>query len=245
MLLAWVQSVATLASTIELMVKRAAAMGVMVGGGGAGRGLEFGPFEGYVSCMGAPAGMLRRATYADLEAVPPNMVAELIGGVLHTLPRPAPRHARVSSRLGGELVGPFDIGKSGPGGWVILDEPELHFPDPSAPGEIDAVVPDLAGWRVERMPELPDTAYFTLAPDWVCEVLSPSTAKLDREEKLPLYAREGVRWAWLVDPIACALEVFVLGAERRWRAAGVHRGEARVRVEPFDAIELDLTLLWG
>jgi Uma2 family endonuclease len=195
--------------------------------------------------MGRPAEQRRRATYADLEAVPPIKVAELIRGVLHVMPRPAPRHARASSRLGAKLGGPFDLGDSGPGGWVILDEPELHFPDPEEPGEIDALVPDLAGWRRERMPELPETAYFTLAPDWICEVLSPSTETLDRDEKMPLYAREGVRHAWLVDPIARTLEVFTLGPELRWRSVDTHRGAARVRVEPFDALELDLSVLWA
>src|ERR1700739_3549628 len=123
--------------------------------------------------MGHPAENVgRRATYADLEAVPPHQVAELVGGVLHVMPRPAPRHARSASRLGMKLGGPFDLGEGGPGGWHILDEPELHFPVPNAPGEIDALVPDLAGWRRERMPELPETAAFELAPDWICEVLS-------------------------------------------------------------------------
>src|SRR5688572_22440862 len=106
--------------------------------------------------MGQPVEKPRRATYADLEAVPPNKVAELVRGILHVFPRPAPKHAWASSRLGVKLGGPFGLGDGGPGGWHILDEPELHFPDPSAPGEIDALVPDLAGWRVERMPELPD-----------------------------------------------------------------------------------------
>src|SRR5829696_4191700 len=152
--------------------------------------------------MGQPVEKRRRATYADLEAVPPGKVAELIGGQLYVMPRPAPRHANAAGRLQGKLSGPFDLGEGGPGGWWILPEPELHFPDPAAPGEIDAVVPDVAGWRVERMPELPETAYCPLAPDWICEVLSPSTEKADRHEKMPLYAREGVRWAWLVDPIA-------------------------------------------
>jgi Uma2 family endonuclease len=194
--------------------------------------------------MGQPAEKLpSRATYADLEAVPAPQVAELVRGVLHVMPRPAPKHARASSRLGIEIGGPFDAGKGGPGDWVILDEPELHFPDPTAPGESDAVAPDLAGWRRERMPELPETAYFSLAPDWMCEVLSPSTAAFDRAEKMPLYAREGVRHAWLVDPIARTLEVFEL--ERgRWMLAGVHRDAARVRAVPFDAIELDLSVLW-
>ncbi|WP_438001898.1 Uma2 family endonuclease [Sorangium sp. So ce185] len=195
--------------------------------------------------MGQPAEKPRRATYADLEAVPPNKVAELVRGTLHVFPRPAPRHARASSRLGGKLSGPFDLGEGGPGGWHILDELELHFSDPNAPGEIDALVPDLAGWRVERMPELPQTAYFELAPDWSCEVLSPSTEGVDRDEKMPIYAREGVRHAWLIDPIARTLEVYVLGEDRRWGPAMVHRDAARVRVEPFDAIELDLSVLWA
>ncbi|WP_437948086.1 Uma2 family endonuclease [Sorangium sp. So ce296] len=195
--------------------------------------------------MGQPAEKPRRATYADLEAVPPNNVAELVRGTLHVFPRPAPRHARASSRLGGKLSGPFDLGEGGPGGWHILDEPELHFSDPNAPGEIDALVPDLAGWRVERMPELPQTAYFELAPDWICEVLRPSTEGVDRDEKMPIYAREGVRHAWLVDPIARTLEVYVLGEDRRWGPAMVHRDAARVRVEPFDASELDLSVLWA
>ncbi|WP_437942090.1 Uma2 family endonuclease [Sorangium sp. So ce341] len=194
--------------------------------------------------MGQPAEKQRRATYADLEAVPPNKVAELIAGVLHVMPRPAPPHARASSRLGIKLGGPFDLGDGGPGGWHIIDEPELHFPDPHAPGEIDALVPDLAGWRRERMPELPETAFFPLAPDWVCEVLSPSTAEVDRTVKMPVYAREGVRHAWLVDPLARTLEVYVLGQDRRRDSAVVHRDAARVRVEPFDAIELDLSVLW-
>jgi Uma2 family endonuclease len=194
--------------------------------------------------MGHPAEKVRRrATYADLEAVPPNEVAELVGGVLHVMPRPAPRHARSSSRLGMKLGGPFDLGEGGPGGWHILDEPELHFPDPKEPGEVDALVPDLAGWRRERMPALPETAAFELAPDWICEVLSKSTEDFDRDEKMPIYAREGVKHAWLVDPIAETVEVFVLGSRQRWGPPSTYRGAARVRLVPFDAVELDLSAL--
>jgi Uma2 family endonuclease len=123
----------------------------------------------------------RRATYEDLLQVPEHLVAEIIHGQLVTHPRPAPRHARASSSLGDELVSPFDKGRGGPGGWWILDEPELHL-------GAHVLVPDLAGWRRERMRSLPDTAWFELAPDWVCEVLSPGTARLDRVEKLPIYA---------------------------------------------------------
>ncbi|WP_438026803.1 Uma2 family endonuclease [Sorangium sp. So ce233] len=195
--------------------------------------------------MGQPAEKARRATYADLEAVAPNKIAELVRGTLHVFPRPAPRHANAASSLGADLHGAFQRGRGGPGGWWILDEPELHFPDPDAPREIDSLVPDLAGWRRERMPELPETAYFTLAPDCICEVLSPSTAAFDRDEKMPVYAREGVRHVWLVDPIARTLEVYVLGGDRRLGPAVVHRAAARVRAEPFDAIELDLSALWA
>jgi Uma2 family endonuclease len=197
--------------------------------------------------MGHPAEKpRRRATYADLEAVPPGKVAELIRGTLHVMPRPHPRHARASSRLTIELGGPFDLGRGGPGGWVLLDEPELHFPDPEAPGEIEALVPDIAGWRRERLPELPEEAYFTLAPDWICEVLSTSsTEERDREEKMPIYAREGVRHAWLVDPVKKTLEAYELGERQRWGTPVVHRGDARVRIAPFEELELDLSLLWA
>jgi Uma2 family endonuclease len=143
------------------------------------------------------------------------------------------------------LGGPFDLGDGGPGGWRILDEAELHFPDPTSPGAVDVVVPDLAGWRLARMPELPDAAYFTLAPDWICEVLSKSTEAYDRDVKKPLYAREGVRDAWLIDPVARVFEGYTLDEDRRWGEARVHRGDVRVRIEPFDAIELDLSILWS
>ena len=190
----------------------------------------------------APARHLRRF----LEAVPPGKVAELYGGILHVMPRPAPKHARSSSALGMKLGGPFDLGEGGPGGWSILDEPELHFPDPTEVGAVDALVPDLAGWTRERMPDLPeDEAFFTLAPDWVCEVLSKSTEDTDWDDKMPIDAREGVRHAWLVDPIERTLEVYVLGTGAAWIAAGEHRDAARVRLPPFDAVELDLSALWA
>lgn len=195
--------------------------------------------------MGHPAQKPNRATYADLEAVPSHKVAELIRGVLHVMPRPAPRHARAASALGGKLGNPFDFGEGGPGGWWILDEPELHFPDPESPGDIEAVVPDIAGWRRDRMPSLPETAYFALAPDWICEVLSKSTEEIDRGEKMPIYAREGVAHAWLVDPLARTVEAYALVQDGRFGDAVVHRGDARVRLPPFEAIELDLAALWA
>ncbi|MFT3773317.1 MAG: Uma2 family endonuclease [Minicystis sp.] len=186
----------------------------------------------------------RRATYADYAAVPSHLRAELIGGTLRVMPRPAPREARASTRLTVQICGPFDLGRGGPGGWHILDEPELHFPDPSAPGEKDVVVPDLAGWRLEHTPELPEEAHFTLAPDWICEVLSKSTEDTDRNEKMPIYTREGVRHAWLIDPVKKTLEVFALGAKRQWEAIAAHEGYARVRAVPFEVVEVDLSVLW-
>jgi len=179
----------------------------------------------------------RPATYEDVLATPEHVVAEVLFGVLHTNPRPAARHARAASRLGGELDGPFDRGRGGPGGWILLDEPELHL------GE-DILVPDLAGWRRERMSSFPyDAAFFTLAPDWICEVLSPSTAKIDRSDKLTIYAREGVRNAWLLDPSAHTLEV-LRPENGRWTIVGVHGDEAPIRAEPFDAVALSLRELW-
>ena len=177
-----------------------------------------------------------RATYEDLVAVPDHLVAEIIDGELHTSPRPAPRHADASSGLVGALRGPFDRGRGGPGGWTILFEPELHLAD-------DVLVPDVAGWRRERVPGLPEIASFPLAPDWICEVLSPVTAALDRVKKLAIYAREGVSHAWLVDSIARTVEVLRLESGR-WVIAGTFGGAGVIHAEPFDAVELDLTLLW-
>ena len=179
----------------------------------------------------------RRATYLDLLLVPSHRVAEIVDGDLHVSPRPASRHALASSGLGSQLWAPFHHGRGGPGGWWILDEPELHL------GE-DVLVPDLAGWRRERMPEFPDTPAFTLAPDWACEVVSPGTERLDRAKKMPVYAREGVRHLWLVNPAARTLEVYRV-AEGRWLLLATHEGAARVRAEPFHEVELDLAPLWG
>lgn len=186
----------------------------------------------------------RRATYADLEAVPPGKVAELIEGTLYVFPRPAFPHLNAELGVGEALRGPFQRGRGGPGGWWIVVEPEVHFPDASAPKGFHAVAPDLAGWRVERMPEPPKTAYSSLAPDWVCEVISPSTEDHDRDTKMPLYAAHGVPWAWIVDPIARTLEVYALGARRRWRKPVIHKGDARMHAPPFGAIEFNLADLW-
>ncbi len=179
----------------------------------------------------------RRATYQDVLGAPPHMVAEVLNGELHLHPRPSKPHAAAASALGEELGPPFKRGRGGPGGWVILDEPELHLGD-------DILVPDLAGWRVERMPEMvDDEPFFTLRPDWVCEVLSPRSAKYDRTDKLSIFAREGVHWAWLVDPLQRTLEVLRLEGVS-WSLLGVWRDDALVRAEAFDAIELELAALW-
>ncbi len=177
------------------------------------------------------------ATYGDLCAVPQNLVAEMFDGELYTTPRPALPHAHAASVLGFELGGPFHRGRDGPGGWWILVEPELHF-------DADVLVPDLAGWRRSRLEALPATPYLTLAPDWICEVLSPSTECLDRAKKLGIYARAGVAHAWLVNPLLQTLEVLALQAAR-WVLLGTYEGGAHVRAEPFDAIELELGALWA
>jgi Uma2 family endonuclease len=170
-------------------------------------------------------------------ALPSHLTGQILFGVLHALPRPASPHARAASALGEELGPPFKRGRGGPGGWVILDEPELHLAS-------DVVVPDLAGWRRARMPEIPDVAAFTLPPDWAAEVLSPGTAAIDRGDKMTIYARERVGHVWLVDPSEKTLEVFRLDGES-YRLVAVSRDDARVRPEPFDAVELDLALLWA
>ena len=176
------------------------------------------------------------ATYADLCAVPENLVAEILGGELYAFPRPALPHAHAAGRLFVKLSNPFQDGQNGPGGWLFLNEPELHF-------GADVVVPDIAGWRRERMPVVPNAAYLTLAPDWLCEVLSPSTEAIDRRKKLAIYAREGVAHVWLLKPLLQTLEVLRLES-RRWSLAPTHDADAKVRAEPFAAIELALRELW-
>ena len=175
-----------------------------------------------------------RATYQDVQVAPAHRVAEIIGGTLYTHPRPA--HTLASSALGNDPGNPFQFGRSGPGGWWILDEPEFHLND-------DVLVPDLAGWRRKRMPELPDTAYFALAPDWACEVLSSSTRKIDLHEKRPIHAREGVDDLWLVDPIDRTLEAFELH-DGQWLLIATATDDEAVSVRPFDAIGFSLGDPW-
>jgi Uma2 family endonuclease len=183
--------------------------------------------------MGEPR---KKATYADLERLPANMVGEILEGELVATPRPAAPHALAGSGLGMLLGPPFQYGNNGPGGWWILDEPELHF------GE-DVVVPDLAGWRRERMPSPPRVAAFELPPDWVCEVLSRSTARYDHGPKLRIYGRVRVPFFWSLDPEKRILDVFELDG-KRWHLAESHGGDDKIRARPFEAVELDLSLLW-
>ena len=179
----------------------------------------------------------RPATYQDLEQLPSNMVAEIVDGELWASPRPAPRQAVAWARLTGLIEPAFYQGRHGPGGWIILGEPEIHL------GR-HVLVPDLAGWRRSRLPRLPATAHIAIAPDWVCEVISPSTARLDRAKKLRIYASEGVQYAWLVDPLARTVEVLRLEGGR-WTIVATHAGDAAVRIEPFEAVEIEIGALWG
>lgn len=184
--------------------------------------------------MGLPAA--KPATYEDLFDLPEHLVGEIVAGRLVAHPRPAPKHAQAHSALGGKLFDPFSAGMRGPGGWWILIEPELHL-------GYDILVPDLAGWRRDRMPKLPETAWFELAPDWICEILSPGTARFDRAEKLPIYAAQGVKHAWLVDPDLRTLEVFE-NREGKWLLLTVLEDAADVAQPPFDAITFSLSSLW-
>ena len=178
----------------------------------------------------------RSATYDDLLDLPEHVIGEILNAQLITQPRPAPRHARASSIVGGELITAYDQGRGGPGGWWILFEPELHL------GR-DILVPDLAGWRRESMPNLPEEAYFSSAPDWVCEVLSPGTARIDRAVKMPIYARNGVSWLWLVDPDARTLEVYRL-LDSHWLLEHTWQNDDVVNAPPFAEVSLTMSDLW-
>jgi Uma2 family endonuclease len=180
---------------------------------------------------------------AAFQAAPEEMVAEILDGELFLSPRPARPHANVYSRLGMLIGPPFMLGRGGPGGWVILDEPELHLGR-----RPDKLVPDLAGWRRERLPDAVGgddaPAYYDLAPDWACEILSKSTRSRDQGAKMRIYAREGVRHLWHVDPVARSLDIYRLEGNQ-WRQVESFSGEGRVRAEPFEAIDLELALVWS
>ena len=180
---------------------------------------------------------MKRATYEDVLSAPENKVAEILDGELFLSPRPALRHAGAQAAIHGRLWSRFDDGERGPQGWIVVTEPELHL-GPAI------VVPDVAAWRRERLPSLPDRPWLDLSPDWVCEVLSPSTERTDRSRKLRIYAEAGVAHAWLVKPTDRTLEVLRL-RDGAWTIVGVWEDAAVVRAEPFEAIDLELGRLWA
>jgi len=180
----------------------------------------------------------RRATYDDLLLVPDTMVAEIVDGDLVVTPRPATPHAFAAAEIAADLLPAFHgiEARSGPGGWWILPEPELHFGD-------DVLVPDLAAWRCARMPIVPDAPAIAVAPDWLAEIISPSSIRHDRIVKMRRYAQEGVSWVWLVDPLARTLEVLRLEADR-WTVVSSHAADEVGRPEPFAAVEIQLARWW-
>jgi Uma2 family endonuclease len=178
----------------------------------------------------------RKATYADIEALPENMVGEIINGSLETHPRPVPRHVLAGDELSGTLRGPFRLGEGGPGGWIFMSEPELHLGP-------HVVVPDIAGWRRNRMNALPTTAYIETPPDWVCEILSPATARFDKGQKRQIYADADVPFIWLLDPDSRILDVYQLTAGK-WLLLGTVVGGDPISLPPFEAISFSLDSLF-
>lgn len=184
-----------------------------------------------------PEAAKREATYTDLYGVPEGAVGEIINGELIVTPRPSRMHGFSAYALGGELLPPYQFGRGGgPGGWVIIGEPEIKF------GE-NYLVPDIAGWRRERFPQSEETNWISVPPDWITEILSPSTVRVDRIKKMAIYAEHGVSYLWLIDPIAKTLEVFRLEAGG-WLLRSVFGESDEVRVEPFADTEIDLKNLW-
>jgi Uma2 family endonuclease len=179
----------------------------------------------------------RRATYADIEALPAHVVGEIAHGVLHTMPRPRDRHGKVVFELQAELSGPFSRGLRGPGGWVFRQEPELHLGS-------NILVPDLAAWRRERFDVDPDVVGITTPPDWVCEVLSPSTARFDRTEKVDIYGTFGIGHGWYVDPSARTLDLYAL-TDGKWKPPSTVCDDAKVALVPFEAHRFSLSVLWA
>ena len=179
----------------------------------------------------------RAPTLADLDALPPGIVGEIINGVLYTMTKPRARHQLTSTGIGGDLRGPFYLGRGGPGGWWIITEPGIELPN------TPEISPDVAGWRRERMPELPVDEPIRLVPDWVCEILSKTTQRHDQLVKMPYYAEVGVSCSWIVD-----LEERVLTAQRlessHWVTTGTYRDETEARIAPFDAVPLNVADWW-
>ncbi|MDD5037561.1 MAG: Uma2 family endonuclease [Methylococcaceae bacterium] len=183
--------------------------------------------------------VLKPGLYERLLALPEHVTGEILGGELYAAPRPAGRHGLAASSLNTDLAAPFGLGRGGPGGWWIIPEPEVHFVRDTV-----VAVPDLAGWRRERMPAVPEDHRFEVVPDWACEILSPSTAKKDRVVKLPVYAHYGIAHVWIVDPVAQTLEAFEW-REGHWLLIATLKDDDRVAVPPFDAVEFSLADLWA
>ncbi|MFH1139158.1 MAG: Uma2 family endonuclease [Pseudomonadota bacterium] len=184
-----------------------------------------------------PKPVKKRAVYDDLHKLPENMTGEIIEGELHAFPRPHSRHAKSTSVLSGELMPPYYFGRGGgPGGWIILIEPEVMLGD-------DLVAPDLAGWKKDRLPKLPKKNWISVVPDWVCEMLSPSARGYDRIKKMPLYGQFAVKHVWLLDPLDRTLEVYQL-ENGRWTAIGFYGENDKVKAEPFAEIEINLADFW-
>jgi len=184
-----------------------------------------------------PNSVTRLATYDDLLNLPDHIVGEIISGVLISHPRPAPRHALAASALGSTIFERYDRNSpDGPGGWWIIDEPECHLGN-------DVLVPDIAGWRQSTLPELPTLAWFDVAPDWVCEIISPSTHKHDRSTKRDIYAREGIAHYWIVDPVEQLIEVFAL-LDGQWTLAATAKDLEVIALAPFEEFQIALGRLW-
>ena len=176
-----------------------------------------------------------KATYNDLYGIPENATGEIIDGELIVTPRPSMGHGYAVTTLGHEVGPPYRFGRGGPGGWIFIFEPEIRL------GE-NILVPDLAGWRKERF-RAPEENWISVCPDWVCEALSPSSLRIDRVKKMPLYGLYGVQHFWLVDPVAKTLEVFRLESGR-WLLLYAFSENDRIRAEPFQEIKIDLGNLW-
>lgn len=178
----------------------------------------------------------KRATYNDLYSIPENMIGEIINGDLIVSPRPSRKHGYTASIIGNELGPPYNMGRGGPGGWIIIGEPEISFSD-------NILVPDLAGWRKERFPESEDHNWISVSPDWVCEIVSQRSVRIDRVKKMGIYAQHRVGYYWIVDPTTKTLETLKNEAGR-WLILGTYAEDDKVRAEPFQGVEIDLNSLW-